>query len=155
MKWRIPSPSRESRVVPSGRKPFVLLLADRQAEVGPRIDAVDALAALRREEGDDVVPRRERGDVGAHALDDAGALVAEHGGRIARRVGAGGRVEVGVADAACDKADERLAGPRLGQLDLLDRQRLPKLLQHGGAHLHRRDATTEAMHDLAGGMRAW
>jgi hypothetical protein len=49
MKWRIPSSPREIRVDPSGREAFVLLLADRQAEVGPRVEAVDALAALAPE----------------------------------------------------------------------------------------------------------
>ena len=119
-----------------GKEALVLLLADRHAEVGPGVEAVDALAALGREEGDDVVAGGEGGDVGADPLDDAGALVAEHGRRVARGVGAGGGVEVGVADAAGDEADEHLAGPRLGQLDLLDRERLPELLQHRGAHLH-------------------
>ena len=40
-----------------GQEALVLLLADRHAEVGPRVEAVDALAALGREEGDDVVAR--------------------------------------------------------------------------------------------------
>ena len=40
----------------------VLLLADRQAEVRPRVAAVDALAALRREQGDDVVADGDRAD---------------------------------------------------------------------------------------------
>ena len=48
-----------------GEVALVLLLADRQAEVGPRVEAVDALAALGREEGDDVVAGGERGDVRA------------------------------------------------------------------------------------------
>ena len=45
---------------PVGEVALVLLLADRQAEVRPRVEAVDALAALRREERDDVVAGRER-----------------------------------------------------------------------------------------------
>ena len=122
---------------PVGQVALVLLLADRQAEVGARVEAVDALAALGREEGDDVVARRQRGDVRPDRLDDAGALVAEHGRRVAGRVGAGGGVEVGVADAAGVQPDQHLAGPRLGQLDLLHRERLAELLQHRGAHLHR------------------
>ncbi len=43
-------------------------------------------------------------------LDDAGALVAEHGRRVAGRVGARRGVEVGVADAAGDEPHEHLAG---------------------------------------------
>ena len=76
------------------------------------LEAVHALAALRREERDDVIAGRDRGDALADALDHARALVAEHGRRVAGRVGAGGGVEVGVADAAGDEANEHLA--RLG-----------------------------------------
>jgi hypothetical protein len=80
----------------------VLLLADGEAQVRARVAAMDALAALRREERDDVVAGRHRRDVLADRLDDAGAFVSEHGRRIAGRVGAGRRVQVGVADAAGD-----------------------------------------------------
>src|SRR5205823_3115637 len=66
-----------------GQEALVLLLADREAEVRARIAAVDAFAALRREEGDDVVARRDRSDALADALDDAGALVAEYGRGVA------------------------------------------------------------------------
>ena len=69
-------------------------------------------------------------------LDDAGALVAEHAGRVAGRVGAGGGVEVGVADAAGDEADEHLAGLRLGEVELLDDEGLAELLEDGGTDLH-------------------
>ena len=75
-------------------------------------------------------------DAVADALDDAGALVAEHGRRVAGRVCSGRGVEVGVADAAGDEADEHLAGLRLGQIDLLHLERRAELLQHGGADLH-------------------
>ena len=43
-----------------GQVALVLLLADREAEVRARAAAVDALAALRREQRDDVVAGRER-----------------------------------------------------------------------------------------------
>ena len=75
-------------------------------------------------------------DVRADALDDAGALVPEHGRRVAGRVGAGRRVEVGVADAARDEADEHLARARLRELDLLHDERPAELLEHRGANLH-------------------
>ena len=81
MKWRIGSPPRERRVVPEVA--LALLLPDRQAEVRARRAAVDAVAALRREEGDDVVAGRDGIDAVADALDDAGALVTEHGRRVA------------------------------------------------------------------------
>ena len=103
---------------------------------------MDALAALGREERDDVVAGRDRRDAVADALDDACALVAEHGRRVAGGVGAGGGVEIRVADAAGDEPDERLSRLRLGELDLLHRQRRSELLQDGGADLHPRDDRT-------------
>jgi hypothetical protein len=78
----------------------------------------------------------QRGDVGADPLDDAGPLVTQHGRRVARRVSAGGGVEIGVADTAGNDPDEHLPRPRLGQLDLLDCKRRAELLQYSGAHLH-------------------
>ena len=65
---------------------------------------MDARAALGREERHDVVAGAD--DAGADPFDDAGALVAEHARRVPGRVGAGGGVEVGVADAARDEPDE-------------------------------------------------
>ena len=120
-----------------GQVTLALLLADREAEVRPRRAAVDALAALRGEERDDVVAGRERVDAVADPLDDAGALVPEHGRRVAGRIGAGRGVEVGVADAAGDEANEHLARLRLGELELLHLERRAEVLQHGGADLHR------------------
>ncbi len=107
------------------------------------LEAVNALAALRREERDDVVADgHERETPSPTRLDDARALVPEHGRRVAGRIGPGGRVEVGVADAAGDEPHEHLAGARLGEVDLLHRERLAELLEHGGAHLHAGDPRT-------------
>ena len=93
MKWRTGSP----HVGEAGRAvreiALVLLLADREAEVRAVAQAVDALAALRREERDDVVAGGERGDAVADLLDDAGALVPEHGRRVPGRIGARGGAE--------------------------------------------------------------
>ena len=99
--------------------------------------AVHALAALGREERDDVVAGLEQVTSGPDRLDHARALVAEHRRRVAGGVDARGGVEVGVADAAGDQPDQHLAGLRLGEVDLLDGERLAELLQHRGAHLHR------------------
>jgi hypothetical protein len=128
---RVREPGRPVR-----KEALVLLLADREAEVRALVAAVEALAALRREERDDVVARLDRLDPFPDLLDDAGTLVPEHRGRVARRVGARGRVEVGVADAARDEADERLAGARLRELHFLHRERRTELLENGGADLH-------------------
>ena len=63
----------------------------------------------------------------------------EHRRRVARRVGARGGVHVGVAHATGRQPHEHL--PRSGpvEVDLLDDERLPELLQHGGADLHAPD----------------
>lgn len=124
-----------------GQVAEALLVADREAAVGATAAAVQALAALGREERDDVVADDQRRDPGADLLDDAGALVAEHAGGVAGRVGTGRGVEVGVADAAGVQPDEHLARLRLREVDVLDHQRLSELLQHGGANLHGSDAT--------------
>src|SRR5207244_410952 len=113
-----------------------LLLPNREAEVRARVEAVLALPALRREERDDVIARSDRGDAIANCLDDARSFVPEDRGRIAGRVGTRGRVEVRVADAAGDQADEHLTGFRLGEIELLDLERLAEPLEHRGADLH-------------------
>ena len=119
-----------------GQVAEVLLLADREAEVRAVRAAVLALAALGREQRDDVVADGEVADVVADRLDHPGALVAEHRRRVAGRVGARRGVHVGVADAARLQADEHLAGLRLGEIDLLDHERRAELLQDGGSHAH-------------------
>ena len=83
-----------------------------------------------------MVARPDEADVRADGLDDAGALVSEHARRVAGRVCSRSRVEIGVADAAGGQPDERLPRFRLGELDLLDGERLPELLEHGGADPH-------------------
>ena len=97
-------------------------------------------AALGREERDDVVARRDERDARPDSLDDSGTLVPEHARRVAGRVGAGGRVEIRVAHTARGEPHEHLAVLRLGEVDLLDDERLPELLEHCGADLHRGEA---------------
>ena len=80
-------------------------------------------------------PTTTRVTPGPDRLDDAGALVAEHG-RAARLGGAVDRVQVGVADAARVQAHEHLAGPRRGELELLHLRAARRCLEHGGADLH-------------------
>jgi hypothetical protein len=97
---------------------------------------VHALAALGREERDHVVAGSDERDALPHALDDAGSLVTEDAGRVAGRVGAGGRVEIRVADAARGQAHKHLARLRLREVDRLHDERLTELLEDGGADLH-------------------
>jgi hypothetical protein len=135
MKWRIGSPSRDSRVVPSGRWPW-FCCSRIEAEVRARAAAVDALATLRREQRHDVVADGDVTHPFADGLDDACALVSEHGRRVAGRVGAGGRVHVGVTDAARDQPDQRLAGSGAGEVELLHDERPTELLEQRGANPH-------------------
>ena len=101
-----------------GEVALALLLADRKAKVGARIEAVNALAALRREQRHDMVADRNRADALTYRLNNAGALMTEHGRRVAGRVNTRGRVEVGVADAAGNEPHQHLAGLRFGKVNL-------------------------------------
>jgi hypothetical protein len=138
MKWRIGSPSRDRRTVPSGRWPLFCSSRMARQRFGPRAAAVDALAALGREQRHDVIAGRDGRDALADGLDDPRALVAQDGRRVARRVAPRGGVDVGVAHAAGDEPDQHLAGLRLGQIDLRHDERLAELLEHRGAHPHGR-----------------
>ena len=74
-------------------------------------------------------PGASERDAVADPLDDAGALVAEHGRRVAGRIGARGGVEIGVADAAGDEPHEHLPGPGLGEVELAHDERRSELLR--------------------------
>ncbi len=123
----------------------VLLLADRQAEVRQRAEAVDALPALGREQRHHVVARRDERDALADSLDHACALVTEDGRGIARGIDPRGRVDVGVAYAAGPQANQHLAGAGLREVDLADHQGLCELLEDGGFDLHRGDPIAPRM----------
>jgi hypothetical protein len=86
-----------------------------------------------------VVAGRHHRDALADLLDDTGAFVAEHGGRVAGRVDARGGVHVGVADAARRERHEHLARPGPGKLDIAEHQRSTELLEYRGAHPHTPD----------------
>ena len=83
-----------------------------------------------------MVTGHDGADAVADLLDDTRAFVPEHGRRVAGGVGAGRRVQVGMADAAGDEAYEDLASLGLGQVDLLHLERLTELLEYRGPDLH-------------------
>jgi hypothetical protein len=120
-----------------GEVTLVLLLADGEAEIRALLPAVLALAALRRKQRDDVITGREVCDALAHTLDDPRALVPEYRRRVAGRVGTGCGVEIRVADAARDEPDEHLARLGLGEVELLNLQGCPELLEDRRANSHR------------------
>src|SRR5207249_11564660 len=98
---------------------------ERPAEVRLAAETELAVATFRDVERDHVIAGGERRDPGADVLDDPAALVAEHGREEPRGVAAAQRVGVGVADARRDQPDEALSGPRWGEVDFVDRERLP------------------------------
>ena len=136
MKWRIGSPSRDSRVVPSGRKPWFCCsrIARQRFVRGSR------QWTHSRHCGEKSVttwsPGASEPTPSPTALHDTGALVPQHRRRVAGRVGARRRVQIRMADAARDEADEDFARLRLREVDLLDLERPAELLQHRGPDLH-------------------
>ena len=100
-------------------------------------EALRAGAAEAGQAGDDVIAHPHRGDIVAHRLDDAGALVAEHERAIERETAvAVDDMQVAVADAGGDGAHQHLAAPRLVDVDLLDGQRFVHLAKDGSGHFH-------------------
>ena len=72
------------------------------------------------------------------------SFVPEHAGRVPGRIDAGCRVQVGVADPTRSQPDEHLAVLRLGEIELLDDERLAELLEHCRTDLHRVEANPSA-----------
>src|SRR5262249_4638773 len=107
------------------------------AEVRMAAQALRAAPAEAGEAGDDVIARAERRDLRADGLDHAGALVAKDDPAVERvaRLPVDD-VEVAVADARRDGADEDLAARRLVDLDRLDGHRRVHLAADRGFHLH-------------------
>ena len=97
--------------------------------------ALVAVAAERRQAGDDMVADLDRADLAADLLDDARRFVAEHGGQ-RERIAAVGEVHVAMADPGGDGADQHLVRPGLADLDVLDRQRLADFAQYRGFHFN-------------------
>jgi hypothetical protein len=95
------------------------------------------LAAFRRVERNDVIALLHARHAGADVEDDAGALVAEDGGKQALRIGARERELVGVADAGGLDLDQHFAGFRAFQIDLDYLKGLGLLEGDGGTGFHR------------------
>ncbi len=124
--------------------PLPLHVTDRRAAVRAAASAVDALAALGREQRDDVIAGLHESDARPDALDDSCSFVPEHTRRVSGRIGTRGGVQIGVTHAAGGEPHEHLPVLRLGQVELLDDERLPEILEHCGADLHVRRLTRTA-----------
>ncbi len=110
--------------------------ADRGAQIGLARQAGGALPAFRRIERDDVVALLDAGDARPDIDHDAGAFMAENGGKEPFRIGAGQGEFVGVADAGRLDLDQHLEGLRPLELHRLDAEWLAGLEGHRRAHIH-------------------
>src|SRR5215475_8484312 len=96
-------------------------------------DALRARAAKHRETGDDVVAWLYVSDAVADRLDDRRRFVSQHAGR-RMRVETFDKMQIAVAQPGKGGTQQHLAGLRLFESDILDRQRLMRLVQNGGFH---------------------
>ena len=103
------------------------------AAVRVAAEAHIAVAAEDRQAADDVIARLDVGHFLADLLNDAGGLVAEDGGR-REHPQTLDEVQVGVADAAGDGADEYLAAAGLIDVDVVDLEWLAGAVEDGGFH---------------------
>jgi hypothetical protein len=78
----------------------------------------------------------DAGDAFAHFLDDARALVAEHGREQPLRVLPGQGVGVGVADAGGDNLHQHFTGFRAGHVDFFNNQGFACFPGDGGSRFH-------------------
>ncbi len=113
-------------------------LEDRRAHVADRLlpgRAPPARAAVGDERAHDVIAGLHAGDARADFLDDAGAFVAEHH-RQPRLEVAVRDVDVGVTKTGMGVTDEDLTGLRPVEVELLDLDRLARLVDNCGFGLH-------------------
>ena len=106
----------------------------RLAEMRPPGEAELAVAAEHREARDHVVAGLELRHVRADRLDEARRLVPQDGRR-RKRVVAVDEMQVGMADTARHRAHQHLAPEGLGDVDLLDGQRLLGTVEDRGFHV--------------------
>ncbi len=119
-----------------GHHALALGRADRLAQVGFGVQAVFALPAFGRVQGDDVVALLQGRDAGADLDHHAGTLVAQDGGKDAFRIGARQGEFVRVADARGLDFDQAFALLGAVQFDGFDGQGGAGLEGDGGAGLH-------------------
>ena len=129
-----------------GQRHLLRGVVGREAVPGPSPPARPALAAHGPPIEDDEVARRQVGDAGPDGLHEPGGLVPEEEGKVVVDA-ALAVVQVGVADAAGLDGDHRLARPRVGYDDRLERDRRTLLPRDHPAHLlsHARTSRRRAL----------
>jgi hypothetical protein len=85
------------------------------------------MAAIGRNAGDDMIAWLDRANLRPDLLDDTGTFMAEND-RERSRIAALDDVEVRVADAGGDGADEHLVRAGLGYADIFDFQRAARFV---------------------------
>ena len=98
--------------------------------------ALGAGAAGRDDAEADVVPGRDVGDGRPHRLDDARPLVTQDDRPATVAELTVGKAHVRVAHARCGDANEHFVVAGRSELDLLYNERLPRLVEDGGANAH-------------------
>src|SRR5215467_8690800 len=107
------------------------------ANVGVAAEALGAASAKAGEAGDDVVAEAERRHLIADGLDDARSLVPEHDAAVERVAAvAVDHVQVAVADARGDGADQNLAARWPIDVDGFDAHRHMRGATDGSLDLH-------------------
>jgi len=117
-------------------QPLALCGADLLAEIGLGVQAVLALAALRRIERYDVVAGFQRGDARPDLDYDASAFVAHDGRKQPFRIGTRDGEVVRVADTGGLDLDQDFASLRPLDVDLDDFKRLTSGKGDGGTRFH-------------------
>ena len=117
-------------IVPSGQP----MAERRRIGAGPRPAGTAGAAAPHGTSHDSATgwPDADRADAVADRLHDARAFVA-HDHRRGPRPLAVADVQVGMTDARREQPDADLAGPRVGERQRLDRDRLAEGAEHGGS----------------------
>jgi hypothetical protein len=107
------------------------------ANVGVAAEALRTIAAKAGQAGNDVVALAHGGDIVTHSLDHTGALVTQHEGTVeVEAAEAIHDVQIAVANAGGDGADQDLTAARFIDFDGFDGQRLVDLSKYGGGDMH-------------------
>ncbi len=109
---------------------------DRLAEIGFRIKAIIAFAALGRVERNHMIADGERGDALAHFHNNARAFMSQNDRKETLGIITGQSERIRVANARRLHLDQHFTRPRTLQLNSLNFKRLSHLKCHRRTHVH-------------------